>query len=43
MEGLRLAASINQVGLTYDFSNKPTVDSVFTSKFLPAIGQRKIN
>ena len=43
VEGVRLAASINQVGLTYDFLNKPTVDSVFTSKFLPAIGQRKIN
>ena len=43
VEGGRLAASINQVGLTYDFSNKPTGASVFTSKFLPAMSQRKIN
>ena len=43
VEGGRLDASINQVGLTYDFSNKPTAASVFTSKFLPAMSQRKIN
>jgi len=43
VEGQRLSESINQVGLTYDFSNKPTAASVFTSEFLPAMSQRKVN
>jgi NitT/TauT family transport system substrate-binding protein len=43
VDGQRLTESINQVGLTYDFSNKPTAVSVFTSEFLPEMNQRKIN
>ena len=43
VEGKRLSESINQVGLTYDFSNKPTAASVFTSEYLPTMSQRKVN
>ena len=43
VEGKRLSESINQVGLTYDFSNKPTAASVFSSEYLPTMSQRKVN
>lgn len=39
----RLAESIDQVGLTYDFSNKPTAAAIFTSEYLPAATQRQVD
>ncbi|MFO1098346.1 MAG: ABC transporter substrate-binding protein [Xanthobacteraceae bacterium] len=38
----RLAKSIDQVGITYDFKNKPKADDIFTSKYLPPASERKL-
>lgn len=38
----RLSESIDQVGLTYEFTNKPSASDVFTSEFLPPLDSRKI-
>jgi len=38
----RLAKSIEQVGVTYDFKNKQTAGGVFTSEFLPPVADRKL-
>lgn len=38
----RLAKSIDQVAITYDFKNKPVVEDIFTSEFLPPQADRKM-
>lgn len=38
----RLAKSIEQVGITYDFKAKPTAADIFTSEFLPPASERKM-
>jgi len=38
----RLAKSIEQVGITYDFKAKPTAADIFTSEFLPPASARKM-
>lgn len=38
----RLAKSIDQVGITYDFKAKPTAADIFTSEFLPPAADRKM-
>lgn len=38
----RLSESIEQIGFTYDFKNKPTAESVFTEAYLPAKSQREM-
>jgi NitT/TauT family transport system substrate-binding protein len=38
----RLAKSIDQVGVTYDFKAKPTAADVFTSEYLPPAADRKL-
>ena len=39
----RFAASIDQIGLTFQFKSKPRVEDVFTEAFLPAPVDRKVN
>ena len=39
----RFAKALDQIGLTFTYKNKPTVESVFTEEFLPAADQRKVN
>ncbi|UJX44952.1 ABC transporter substrate-binding protein [Xanthobacter sp. YC-JY1] len=38
----RLAKSIDQVGITYEFKAKPTAADIFTSEFLPPAAERKM-
>lgn len=38
----RLAKSIDQVAVTYDFKAKPTAADIFTSEFLPPASERKM-
>lgn len=38
----RLAKSIDQVAITYDFKAKPTAADIFTSEFLPPAADRKM-
>jgi NitT/TauT family transport system substrate-binding protein len=38
----RLAKSIDQIALTYDFKNRPKPDSIFTSQYLPPPAERKL-
>jgi NitT/TauT family transport system substrate-binding protein len=39
----RFAKALDQIGLTFTYKNKPSVESVFTEEFLPAADQRKVN
>jgi NitT/TauT family transport system substrate-binding protein len=39
----RFAASIDQIGLTFQFKSKPRVEDVFTEAFLPVPADRKVN
>ncbi len=39
----RFAKSIDQIGLTFTFKKKPSVEDVFTEAFLPAPADRKVN
>ena len=39
----RFAKSIDQIGLTFAFKKKPSVEDVFTEAFLPAPADRKVN
>ena len=38
----RLAKSIDQIAITYDFKNRPKAEDVFTSRYLPAVAERKL-
>ncbi|MFG1212901.1 ABC transporter substrate-binding protein [Xanthobacter flavus] len=38
----RLAKSIDQVGITYEFKAKPTAADIFTSEYLPPAAERKM-
>jgi NitT/TauT family transport system substrate-binding protein len=38
----RLAKSIDQIALTYDFKNRPKPDDIFTSQYLPPAAERKL-
>ena len=38
----RLARSFDEVGLTFNFTNKPKPADIFTTRFLPAQGERMI-
>jgi NitT/TauT family transport system substrate-binding protein len=38
----RLAKSIDQIGLTYEFKNRPKADDIFTSEYLPPASERKL-
>jgi NitT/TauT family transport system substrate-binding protein len=38
----RLARSIEQIALTYDYTNKPTPDLIFTDAFLPPAAERML-
>jgi len=39
----RFAKSIDQIGLTFTFKKKPSVEDVFTEAFLPPAADRKVN
>jgi NitT/TauT family transport system substrate-binding protein len=39
----RLARSIDQVGIAYDYSDKPTAEEVFTDAYLPPEDERQID
>jgi NitT/TauT family transport system substrate-binding protein len=39
----RFARSIDQIGLTFKFKNKPSVEDVFSEAFLPAPADRRVN
>lgn len=39
----RFARSLDQIGLTFKYKSKPTVEDIFTDVFLPAADQRKVN
>ncbi|MET3354006.1 UNVERIFIED_ORG: NitT/TauT family transport system substrate-binding protein [Xanthobacter viscosus] len=38
----RLAKSIDQVAITYDFKAKPTASDIFTGEYLPPVADRKL-
>ena len=38
----RLAKSIDQIALTYDFKNRPKPEDIFTDQYLPAAAERKL-
>ena len=38
----RLAKSIDQIALTYDFKNRPRPEDIFTSQYLPPAAERKL-
>jgi NitT/TauT family transport system substrate-binding protein len=38
----RLSDSIDQIGLTFNFTNKPTAEEIFTAQFLPPIEERQV-
>jgi NitT/TauT family transport system substrate-binding protein len=38
----RLAKSIDQIALTYDFKNRPKAEDIFTDKYLPPASERKL-
>jgi NitT/TauT family transport system substrate-binding protein len=38
----RLKKSIDQIGLTYDFKNRPKPEDIFTSQYLPPLAERKL-
>ncbi|MBX9740194.1 MAG: ABC transporter substrate-binding protein [Beijerinckiaceae bacterium] len=38
----RLAKSLDQIGLTFDYTNRPKADDIFTSEFLPPASERKL-
>jgi NitT/TauT family transport system substrate-binding protein len=38
----RLAKSIDQIALTYDFRNRPKPEDIFTSQYLPPAAERKL-
>jgi len=38
----RLADSIDQIGLTFTFTNQPTAEEIFTAEFLPPAEQRQV-
>ena len=38
----RLAKSIDQIALTYEFKHRPQPDDIFTSQYLPPAGERKL-
>jgi NitT/TauT family transport system substrate-binding protein len=39
----RLTRSIDQIGLTFNYTNKPKAADIFTSEFLPPANQRTVN
>jgi NitT/TauT family transport system substrate-binding protein len=39
----RFAKALDQIGLTFTYKEKPSVEDVFTEEFLPATDQRKVN
>jgi NitT/TauT family transport system substrate-binding protein len=38
----RLAKSIDQIAVTYDFKARPKAEDIFTSEYLPPAGERKL-
>jgi NitT/TauT family transport system substrate-binding protein len=38
----RLAKSIDQIALTYEFKNRPAAEDIFTSEYLPPASERKL-
>ena len=38
----RLEKSIDQIGLTFDFKNRPKASDIFTSEYLPPAAERKL-
>jgi NitT/TauT family transport system substrate-binding protein len=38
----RLAKSIDQIALTYEFKNRPKAEDIFTSEYLPPASERKL-
>jgi NitT/TauT family transport system substrate-binding protein len=38
----RLAKSIDQIAVTYDFKNRPKAEDIFTSEYLPPAAERKL-
>jgi NitT/TauT family transport system substrate-binding protein len=39
----RFAKSLEQIGLTFSYKKKPTVEEVFSEEFLPVVDLRKVN
>jgi NitT/TauT family transport system substrate-binding protein len=39
----RFAKSLDQIGLTFEYKNRPKPEDIFTDAFLPAAEARKIN
>jgi NitT/TauT family transport system substrate-binding protein len=38
----RLASSIDQIALTYEFKNRPKAEDIFNSQYLPPVAERKL-
>ena len=38
----RLAKSIDQIALTYEFKNRPKAEDIFNSQYLPPVSERKL-
>ena len=42
VDAARLAKSIDQIGLTYEFKNRPKPEDIFTNQYLPSAAERKL-
>jgi NitT/TauT family transport system substrate-binding protein len=42
IDAVRMAKSIDQIGVTYEFKAKPTAADMFTSEYLPPAAERKL-
>src|SRR4029077_14670816 len=42
IDAARLAKSIDQIALTYDFKNRPKAEDIFNSQYLPPAAERKL-
>jgi len=43
IDAQRLEKSIDQIGLTFNYTNKPKATDIFTSEFLPAAAERQVD
>jgi NitT/TauT family transport system substrate-binding protein len=42
VDNARLAKSIDQIAVTYEFKNRPKAEDIFTSEYLPPASERKL-
>jgi NitT/TauT family transport system substrate-binding protein len=42
VDNARLAKSIDQIAVTYEFKNRPKASDIFTAEYLPPASERKL-